>query len=177
MPSWSLSCDETQTRFLIVRVIVNTPATLVARHRARVLPGLLATFPVYVAYRALVTHDALSAGGIIGHVLGVATGVVIVALAARESEFRFDATTATLYWRTRGWRHRSHGAVRLADIQAVTIETNDTGDGPAQRVALITTAGRVPLTSHYSSVEPHEDTARTINRWLLDHGFVRPPGG
>lgn len=158
-----------------MRVIVNTPATLVARHRARVLPALLATFFAYVAYHALTEHDSLSTGRLVGHVLSVAMGVVIIALVARESEFRFDAATATVYWQRRGWRDRSRGAVRLADIQVATIETNDTGDGPAQRVALVTTAGRLPLTSHYSSVEPHEETARAINLWLCQHGFGRWP--
>ncbi len=44
-------------------------------------------------------------------------------------------------------------------------------EGQSCRVVLATRHGRVPLTWHYSTIEPHTDIARAICRWLRLHGI------
>jgi hypothetical protein len=158
----------------IMRVVVNTPAELVASHRPRLLPALLGTLVVAVAARAVMQYESMATAEIVGTVLGVATAAVIVGLVSRSSEFRFDAVSGELRWKRWGFLSRSHGTIALESIERVIIGTNHDGEGEADRVVLITKQGRLPLTWHYSSIEPHEQTAQAIRLWLREHGISEP---
>ena len=157
-----------------MRVMVNTPAELIARHRPRVLPLLFSFIVVALVVRVVVRYESMTGADIAGTVLGVATGAIIVVLVSRSSEFRFDAVSGELRWKRWGFVSRSHGTVVLESIAGVTIETNRHGEGEAERVVLLTKHGRLPLTWHYSAVEPHEKTIHAIRLWLRDHGVGDP---
>jgi len=125
---------------------------------------------VALAFRAVRHFDSLDASDLVGTALGIATAAAIAILMGRRSEFRFDAGTRQVNWVTEHFRSRVTGSAALDDITAVCIETNSHGDGSADRVVLVTAAERLPLTWHFSGIEPHRETARAIRTWLRDHG-------
>jgi hypothetical protein len=153
-----------------VRVVVNTPAELVARHRPRLLPWLPAALALALALRAIRHFDSLDASDLVGTALGIVTALAIAILMGRRSEFRFDADTRQLTWMREQIRSRATGSTAIDDIIAVSIETNQSGDSTGDRVVLVTDAERLPLTWHYSGIEPHRETAQAIRVWLRDHG-------
>lgn len=159
-----------------MRVVENTPAELVARHRPRLLPWLPVALAVALAVRAVRHFESLDASDLVGTALGIATAAAIAFLMARRSEFRFDAETRRVNWVVEHFRSRVTGSASLDDITAVCIETNSGGDTSGDRVVLVTEAERVPLTWHFSGIEPHRETARAIRTWLRDHG-VETEGG
>lgn len=83
-----------------MRVVVNTPAELVARHRPRLLPWLPGALAVALALRAIRHFESLDASDLVGTALGIATAVTIAILMGRRSEFRFDAGTRRVNWVT-----------------------------------------------------------------------------
>jgi hypothetical protein len=75
---------------------------------------------------------------------------LLLALTYERVEFRFSHEAGRVEWRrARLWR-RHAGAVPLADVEAVALESSLTGRPPyTRRLALVTRAGRVPLTTAY----------------------------
>lgn len=153
-----------------MRVVENTTAELVARHRPRFLPWLPVALAVALAVRAIRHFESLDASDLLGTALGIATAAAIAILMRRRSEFRFDAGTRQVNWVTEHFRSRTTGSASLDDITAVCIETNRSGEGAGDRVVLVTAAERIPLTWHFSGIEPHRETAQAIRTWLRDHG-------
>ena len=157
-----------------MKVTINTQSELVFRHRPRILPLLLGLLVLAVVVQAFLEFETMSGKDLIGTVLGVSVCTVIVGLASRQSEFHFDTARGDLRWAQWGPFWRSQGVLRLEEIGGVTIETNRYGAGECNRVVLLTRQGRLPLTWHYSSFEPHSKIAEAIRLWLNDRGFGKP---
>jgi hypothetical protein len=157
-----------------LRIVINTPAELVLIHRPRVLPLLLATFVVAVTARAIAQIESMTISDLIGTVLGVSTGGIFFFLVSRRGEFRFDAASGELHWERWDFMSRVNGTTKLASIEGVDIETNRHGEGEADRVVLLTKEGRIPLTWHYSGIDPHRQTVEAIRIWMHEHGFGEP---
>ena len=154
-----------------MRVVVETPEELIIRHRPWVLPLLLAALVLGLLLRTLANYSSTGTSDLVGTALGVVTGTMILALVARRSEFRCDARLRQLQWKQRGLLSSSGGILPLEDICGLSMETDNHRDGPADRVVLLTTRGRLPLTPHYSGMEPHRQTRRAIRGWLCAQGL------
>ena len=75
---------------------------------------------------------------------------LLLALTHERVEFHFSAAAGRVEWRrARLWRRRA-GSVPLAEVQALALESSLCGRPPyPRRLALVTAAGRVPLTTAY----------------------------
>ena len=154
-----------------MKVVVNTPAELIARHRPVVLPLVVGLLTLATAVQATSRYGSLAVGDAVGYVLGLATGVVIFVLVSGGSEVRFDAASGEVGWRRRVFLSTMQGKTPLASITGVAVVTDRHSDAGAQRVVVSTSDGPLPLTWHYSGIEPHEETAKAVRVWLKEHGY------
>jgi hypothetical protein len=86
------------------------------------------------------------------HIAGwVYVGFALLLAALHErSEFRFRGGEGRVEWRRAGLVRRRAGAVPLSDVQALALESSLCGRPPyTRRLALVTAAGRLPLTTAY----------------------------
>jgi hypothetical protein len=86
-----------------------------------------------------------------------------------RTEFRFDAKSRKLKWHERLPFVEASGVIAFSELTGVSVQSLDDSDGVSYRVVLHIRTGDIPLTRHYSTVEPHEETARRIGVWMRAH--------
>src|SRR5439155_18756770 len=152
-----------------MRIIKDNPARLAIVHRPRILPAFFLGCALVLGVSLLVWFGELRLHKQIGIMSGIFLCALASALTATQSECRFDALSGQVSWIHRGVLSRSSGELPLQAIEGVRVETDRDAEGQSCRVVLATRHGRVPLTWHYSTIEPHMDIARAICRWLRLH--------
>ena len=157
-----------------MRIIKDNPARLAIVHRPRILPAFFLGCALVLGVSLLVWFGELRLHKQIGIMSGIFLCALASALTATQSECRFDARSGQVSWIYRGVFARSSGELPLQAIEGVGVETDRDAEGQSYRVVLETRHGRVPLTWHYSTIEPHTDIARAICRWLRLHGIEVP---
>jgi len=157
-----------------MRIVEDNPARLAIVHRPRILPAFFLGCALVLGVYLLVRLGELHLHEQIGLILGTFLCALASALTATQSECRFDAQSGQVSWRHRGVFARSSGELPLQAIEGVGVETDRDAEGQSYRVVLATRHGRVPLTWHYSTIEPHTDIARAICCWLRLHGIEVP---
>jgi hypothetical protein len=132
-----------------------------------VVPGLAAALVIGVAVQALGSASSLAIGEWVATSAGVLVGSCIAYLSALPSHVVFDAARDEVRWQHRGWPGQLRGSCLLADMKGVRV---DADTSRAERLVLVTSAGVVPLTRHFSGIEPHAANAAAVKEWLELHG-------
>jgi hypothetical protein len=121
----------------------------------------------YVAAMFLQPLDAWRAvgGGVVALLF-----VLSAYLFATRSEFRFDATARKVHWYERRPFSSAAGTLGFDALTGISVQRDNGVDGAVYRVVLHASDADLPLTRHYSNVEPHAETAQRITDWLHGHG-------
>jgi hypothetical protein len=150
-----------------MRVVSESKWELIAAHRPRWLP---LAFLVAGVLFTLWLQPVKSLGQMMGAGAPALFFVFSAYMLSTRYEFRFDATARKVTWHEkRPFAADVSGVIAFRELKSVAVQTQD-DDGKSYRVVLSTTAGDTPLTRHYSTVEPHEETTRRIADWLRAHG-------
>lgn len=151
-----------------MRIASNTTTELVLEHRPIVLPALGAALCAAVVFQTLQSAASLSASEWAGASAGILVGGFITYLMALPSRVVFDSSRREIRLRHSGWPGRGENRCAFDDVTGVEVQ-EDSSIG-AKRVVLLTSRGPIPLTRHFSGIEPHRKTASTIQKWLRGHG-------
>jgi len=146
-----------------LRIISNTFSTLVLAHKPLVVPGIALFIVLGVITETIRTASTLGVGEWIATALGILVGSLISYLSALRSRVVFDAGRGCVTWQHFGWPGRGRGSCPLDQVTEVQVLDDSSG---AQRLALSTPGGVVPLTRYFSGIDPHNQNAAAIREWL-----------
>ena len=149
-----------------MRVISESKWELIAAHRPHWLSLLFVCAGMAMAAGAMTLRSPPGVAQTVGMAASALFFVFSAYRVSTTSEFRFDATSRKVKWVERRPFGKSSGAIDFSELKGVSVQTQD----ESCRVILQTAAGDTPLTRHYSTVEPHTETARRIAAWLRAHG-------
>jgi hypothetical protein len=153
-----------------MRVVSSTPASLVLAHRPVVVPAIAAALVVGVIYETAGDAPTLGAGQWAAAGMGILVGCFISYLSALRTRIVFDAARGEVRWKHSGWPGRGLGSCPLAEVAGVEVISSP----GAERLALSTSEGLVPLTRHFSGIEPHQKNALAIREWLSQYEAGHP---
>jgi len=151
-----------------MRVVRESRWELIAAHKPRWFPLALVGAGIAFAVAELLRpfdSVAQTVGSGLVAVFFVFSGYMM----STRSEFRFDAESRKVKWREQRPFATAAGVIAFSELRGVAVEAHDDSDGKIYRVVLHTAGGNVPLTRHYSTFEPDEDTQQRIANWLRAH--------
>lgn len=158
-----------------MRVREHTPERLVLTHRPTLLVVLLGGATLAMAVALPGRWTAYGRGEIIGALLTIALAAFATVVIATWSIVVFDRATRTMRWRHRGAFALPSGKSSIDRIRGVGLEDEpmpDVPDQPSRRIVIRMARGSVPLTRHFSGVEPNEATVAAIREWLAGAGVA-----
>ena len=149
-----------------MRVVSSSAAALVLAHRPLVVPGIAAALVIGVIVQTIESAPSLGPGEWVAAGAGILVGSLVSYLSALPSRVVFDAARGDVRWQHFGWPGRVRGSCPLGQVTGVELLADSSG---AQRLALSTSAGVVPLTRNFLGFEPHARHAAAIREWLALH--------
>jgi len=132
---------------------------------------LAALLVAAVVVQTLQSVDSLSPMQWAGATAGILVGAFIAYLIALPSRVVFDSAQREMRVHHSRWPGRGETRCAFDDLTDVEVHTDASR---AERIALLTSRGPIPLTRHFSGFEPHDENARAIKTWLGDHGCELP---
>ena len=136
---------------------------LVLAHRPLFVPAIAAALVIGVIIQTVDAAATLGLGEWAAAGMGILAGSFISYLSALPTRIVFDAARGEVRWQHFGWPGRVRGSCPLAEVTGVQVLSDSSR---AERLALSTAAGVVPLTRHFSGIDPHEQNAAAVREWL-----------
>lgn len=152
-----------------MRIEHRSPALLVVSHRPRLVPATMAALALIGVYVFCFERDRFVGGAEWWVPLGIAVCVAGVYLTSRGCEFRFDARIGALVWRRQEPFLTYGGRLDLSKVVHVETEPCNDSDRRAVRLVVLTDRGGIPMSYHFSTLEPLPEMAVEINAWLGRH--------
>lgn len=152
---------------LSMKVAKHSPELLVLQHRPVWLPAFFGAACFFIGYKFVADFNEMTTWELVGACMaGLAFGLFTM-LSSIRTTVSFDAQRGEVSWCHQGVFSGDEGRVELNAIQSVILERQPLSRGTGSyRVVLLTSNGAIPLTPHYSGVEPHEENATAIRDWL-----------
>ncbi len=147
-----------------MKTATDTPERLVITDAPRVFPGVVCGAAALLFWGAL-TADP---GDLAGRIGMAATGLAFLAAAWAFFPSRvivFDRTAGLMARESRRIGRTRIRAVPLASVRRAAVQTDNSGDGPTERLVLLTEDGPLPLESAYTASRRGAAVA-SINGWL-----------
>ena len=150
-----------------MKIVHKSNSQLIITHNPWKVPLLLLLWALLTIYMFIKQYNALETGEFVATLIGILFLLFSSYLTSKKENMKFNTDTNTVTWYKDGLFKEETGSFPLDSIENVINHHKEDMDGTSYRVEVILSNNeRIPVVSHYSTVERQEEVAKELREWL-----------